>query len=241
MRAGPLTSTVGAALSNVVLSTVLLAAAALVASGCVKHVEPYKPKSRPYELPVPMDTAPSPLSTGSLWVENGPASYWSSDLRAARPNDVLTIHIDELHSASGDAETQTSRDTAHSAQIGALLGIVNAGANEDLINALTKSTFSGGGKTGRSGRVTATVPAMVRKVLPNGALYVEGHRVVLINKEEQHFYISGVVRPEDIDTSNTVRSSRLADAQIEITGRGVVSEKNSPGWLSRILDYVWPF
>ena len=79
------------------------------------------------------------------------------------------------------------------------------------------------------------------KVLGNGALYVEGHRVVLVNKEEQHFYISGVVRPEDIDTANVVRSSRIADAQIEITGRGAVSEKNSPGWLSRVLDYVWPF
>lgn len=215
-------------------------AAALALPACVKHVEPYKPKLRPYSLPVPMDMAPAPASSGSLWLENGPASYWSSDLRAARPNDVLTIEIDELHSAVGDAATQLQRDSAHSAQIEALLGVVNAG-NGDLVNALTRSTFNGGGQTQRSGKVSATVPAMVRKVLGNGALYVEGHRVVLVNKEEQHFYISGVIRPEDIDTANVVRSSRMADAQIEITGRGAVSEKNSPGWLARTLDYVWPF
>ena len=213
----------------------------VLSASCVKHVEPYKPKTRPYDLPVPMDTAPAPASTGSLWLENGPASYWSSDLRAARPNDVLTIEIDELHKAAGDAGTALQKDSSHQAKISALLGMVDAGANEDMVNALTRKTFNGGGKTQRSGAVSATVPAMVRKVLANGALYVEGHRVVLVNKEEQHFYISGVVRPEDIQTENVVKSSRIADAQIEITGRGTVSERSSPGWLSRVLDHVWPF
>ena len=188
----------------------------VLSASCVKHVEPYKPKTRPYDLPVPMDTAPAPASTGSLWLENGPASYWSSDLRAARPNDVLTIEIDELHKAAGDAGTALQKDSSHQAKISALLGMVDAGANEDMVNALTRKTFNGGGKTQRSGAVSATVPAMVRKV-------------------------SGVVRPEDINTENIVRSSRMADAQIEITGRGTVSEANGPGWLSRILDYVWPF
>ena len=223
------------------LPIVVVAASLLLAAGCVKHIEPYKPKARSYGLPVPMGTAPAPANSGSLWVENGPASYWSSDLRAARPNDVLTIEIDELHSATGDAETKVRKDTVHQAQVNALVGMVDAGLSEDLVAALTKTSFAGGGSTERSGRVTATVPAMVRQVLPNGALFVEGHRVVLVNKEEQHFYISGVVRPEDIQTENVVKSSRIADAQIEITGRGTVSERSSPGWLSRVLDHVWPF
>ena len=75
---------------------------------------------------------------------------------------------------------------------------------------------------------------MVRQVLPNGALFIEGHRVVLVNEEEHHFYIGGVIRPEDID-GHQVQSSRIADAQIEFTGRGSLSATTSKGWLSSIL------
>jgi flagellar L-ring protein precursor FlgH len=82
---------------------------------------------------------------------------------------------------------------------------------------------------------------MVRKRFANGTMFVEGHRVVLINQEEHHFYISGVIRPEDIDGTGTVPSSRMADAQIEFVGRGNLTTGTSQGWLSRFLNFVWPF
>jgi flagellar L-ring protein FlgH len=77
--------------------------------------------------------------------------------------------------------------------------------------------------------------------LPNGNLFVEGHRVVLVNNEEHHFYISGVVRPIDIDQENSVKSSMIADAEIEFTGRGVLSDNQQQGWLSRYFGWMWPF
>ena len=104
-----------------------------------------------------------------------------------------------------------------------------------------KSNFKGAGRTTRNDRLRATVPAMVRRVLPNGDLFIEGHRVVLVNDEEHHFYISGVIRPDDIDGQGQVLSSRMADAQIEFTGRGDLTRGASKGWLSSILDVVWPF
>jgi len=220
------------------------ALALLLTTDCVKHIEPYVPKRRSYDVPVPMAEATT-AATGSLWVDDGPAAFWTSDLRAARPNDTLTIQIDEFSSATGGAETELKREAEVGANVEALAGLMEAlrgaDATTDLVKAVTKNEFEGKGQTSRSGRVVATVPAMVRKVLPNGHLFVEGHRVLLINQEEQHFYISGVVRPQDVDTANQVKSSRIADAQIEITGRGVVSEKNGPGWLARVLDFVWPF
>jgi flagellar L-ring protein precursor FlgH len=82
---------------------------------------------------------------------------------------------------------------------------------------------------------------MVRQVLPNGSMFVEGHRVVLVNNEEHHFYISGVIRPEDIDGTGMVPSSKMADAQIEFVGRGDLTSGTSKGWLSRALDFIWPF
>jgi len=77
--------------------------------------------------------------------------------------------------------------------------------------------------------------------LSNGNLFIEGHRVVLVNDEEHHFYISGVIRPVDIQSDNSVESGVIADAEIEFTGRGVITDKQSPGWLNRTMDYVSPF
>jgi flagellar L-ring protein FlgH len=85
------------------------------------------------------------------------------------------------------------------------------------------------------------VPALVRKVLPNGNLFVEGHRVVLVNNEEQHFYISGVVRPIDIDQENSVKSSMIADAEIEFVGSGDLTDNQKQGWLSRYFGWIWPW
>jgi flagellar L-ring protein precursor FlgH len=81
----------------------------------------------------------------------------------------------------------------------------------------------------------------VKKTFPNGNLFIEGHRVILVKNEEHHFYISGVIRAVDIEGDNSVASALVADAEIEFTGRGVISDKQSPGWLNRTLDYVTPF
>ena len=87
----------------------------------------------------------------------------------------------------------------------------------------------------------ATVPALVREVLPSGNLFIEGHRVVLVNNEEHHFYISGLVRPVDIKGDNSVFSSLIADAEIEFTGRGVITDRQQPPWLQKGLDLGRPF
>jgi flagellar L-ring protein precursor FlgH len=104
-----------------------------------------------------------------------------------------------------------------------------------------ESSFQGGGSTNRSERLVATVATVVKKVLPNGNLFVEGHRVVLVNQEEQHLYVSGVVRPIDIDQENSIVSSRIAEAQIEFVGRGVVSDNQNQGVVGRFLHFLWPF
>jgi flagellar L-ring protein precursor FlgH len=109
------------------------------------------------------------------------------------------------------------------------------------LNTSSDSSFHGEGSTGRTERLTATVPATVKKVLPNGNLFIEGHRVVLVNSEEQHFYISGVVRPIDIDQDNSVKSSMVAEAEIEFTGRGVLTDNQKQGFLQKMLGWIWPF
>ena len=109
------------------------------------------------------------------------------------------------------------------------------------LTTLADTSFLANGSTARTERLTATVPATVRKVLPNGNLFIEGHRAVLVNSEEQHFYISGVVRPIDIDQDNSVKSSMVAEAEIEFTGQGVLSDNQKQGFLQKLLGWIWPF
>jgi flagellar L-ring protein precursor FlgH len=215
------------------------------ASACAPaHVGSYTPKRRVYELPEAAKATDESASAGSLWHEGRPASMLFTDARALHINDLVVIKIEEVADARRSANTDIDRNSASSADISAFLGAlakVNGGKDAINIGGSSKASFNSEGKTGRSEYLTATVPAVVRKVLPNGNLFIEGHRVILVNAEEQHFYISGVVRPIDIDQENSVKSSMVADAEIEFVGRGVLTDNQKQGWLSRFLGWVWPF
>ncbi|MGB2689211.1 MAG: flagellar basal body L-ring protein FlgH, partial [Desulfobacterales bacterium] len=89
--------------------------------------------------------------------------------------------------------------------------------------------------------VKAYITAVVRKVLFNGNLYISGQREIRVNHETQYITLSGVVRPNDITSSNEVSSTYVADARIAYSGNGPVSDKQRVGWLGRVLNYVWPF
>lgn len=220
---------------------------AFFATGCVSHIKPYKPKRRTYELPVAQPAA-MPQSSGSIFNSNSIASRLMTDPRAQQINDLVIIKIDERASAQRDTSTEIDREDSYNSQITSFLGLLKDLEKDNpnfdgsaAINFIHQNSFKGEGSTTRNDRFEATVPAMVRKVLPNGSMFVEGHRVVLVNNEEHHFYISGVIRPEDIDGSGAVSSSKMADAQIEFVGRGDLTQGTSKGWFSRALDAIWPF
>ena len=83
--------------------------------------------------------------------------------------------------------------------------------------------------------------ALVVKVLPNDNLYINGKREIKVNNETQYITLSGIVRPEDISPLNEISSTFVADAKITYSGIGPLADKQKPGWLGRIIDYVWPF
>jgi flagellar L-ring protein precursor FlgH len=225
------------------------AALALLLGACgPAHIAEYQPKRREYKLPAPSRAEDQPLSAGSLWKDGRPASLLFTDARALRVNDLVVIKIEEVADARRSADTNLGRSSESSAQVDAFLGLLQKLRALDpqldtnlKVAGQSKSAFKGEGKTGRSEYLTATVPAVVTQVLPNGNLFIEGHRVILVNAEEQHFYISGVVRPIDIDQENSVKSAMVADAQIEFVGRGVLTDNQRQGWLSRFLGWIWPF
>jgi len=212
---------------------------ALALAGCgAAHIGGYKPKQR--AVPVPETAAPGAEagSAGSLWRDGLAASNLYTDARALRENDLVVVKVEEIADAKRSADTDLTHLSQTEASITAFL---QATQQSYGVTGKNNSTFHGNGATARTERLTATVPAVVKKVLPNGNLFIEGHRVVLVNAEEQHFYISGVVRPIDIDQENSVKSSVVAEAEVEFTGAGVLTDNQRQGWLARFFTWIWPF
>jgi flagellar L-ring protein precursor FlgH len=168
------------------------------------------------------------------------------DRKAHLVQDVVTIRIVEAASASGEATTATDRDSSVSGTLEAVFGLEKT-LQKNGINpaAVVKgglgNSFDGSGATSRKNSLQATITAVVREVFPNGNLYIEGKKEVIINNERQYIIVSGVIRPEDIGPDNSISSDLIADARIEYSGRGILAEKQRPGWFGRVLDVVWPF
>lgn len=228
------------------LALLLLAATATPACG-PRHVAPFTPRKRVYEPGqyAQQDPAARP-SNGSLY-SDAVAGYLE-DTRAVRVGDFVVIRIDESADAQGASTTSLNRDSSGDSGVTALLGVVPALKRayptmdpEKLLEFASKSSFKGDGTTARKGQLTANIAVRVERRMPNGDLFLEGTKVVLINNEEYHLYISGLVRPADIAADNSVASSRLADAQVEFTGRGDLADQNRKGFFARMLDSLNPF
>ena len=221
-----------------------LALLALFAIGCTTHIAPYRPKHR--KLDMGEFGQRNRAANGSLYAEGAPGLF--EDAIASRIGDILVIKIDEKDLASHQADTKLDKSDATSYGMPAGFGIVAAlqkkypGMDPAKMFATTsEQKFSGNGAVQRQGQVTATLPVRVKQVLPSGDLFVEGTKVVMVGHEEHHIYVSGIVRRIDIADDDTVPSSRIAEAEIEYTGRGDISDTQRRGWLGRVLGKVWPF
>lgn len=193
-----------------------------------------------------LEPAKPNYSTGSLWQDASVGL--AEDLKARRKGDILTILIVEQASASKQATTGTSRKTNISAGVPNLLGletnmtgIRNWMDLSNLIKANSESSFDGTGSTTRKENLSATITAKVVEVLPNGNYLISGRRNVKVNNEDQLILVEGTVRPRDISPDNVISSGQVADARITYTGKGIVSDQTSPGWLTNIFNKVWPF
>jgi flagellar L-ring protein precursor FlgH len=171
---------------------------------------------------------------GSLWVQSAVDPL--RDRTASKEGDVITILISEVSSASYTAQTTTAKNDS----AGILKGLGPILAN--IIPALgigANSNTSGSGATSQTGAFTATMTAVVKKVFPNGTMYIEGFRDIVTNKDTQTIRISGIVRREDVRPDNTVLSSNIANAQIKASGKGQINDRQRRGLLVRLLDWLF--
>lgn len=182
---------------------------------------------------------------GSLWIGDAASMY--EDSKAVRVGDTVIVDIVENASSSMDVNTETGRKTEMDIGLPTinLLGdktIFGAAPGQTkLLGTDFTNSFEGEAKSDRSGQVTASIAARITEVLPNGNLSVFGRRAMKVDNEVQYITVSGVVRPQDISASNRVRSTYLADSRIEYYGKGVLADKQKPGWGTRIIDNLWPW
>jgi len=213
--------------------------------GCATTRPDLAPSEQPIFTPVPPKAAPA---RGSIWPGESAANMLFADKKARYINDIVTVIIDETSQGTNNAATNTSRTADSSAGIDAFLGLDhsilsrNAGMGSKIeIGGSSSSNLKGTGNTTRGGQLEGTITARVIRVLDSGNLVIEGRRQLTVNNEDQYIIITGVIRPEDITTDNTIASRYIADARIVYTGKGIINDKMRAGWATRIVDWVWPF
>jgi flagellar L-ring protein FlgH len=232
---------------------VLLFCVFLLLIGCAPQMKTrFTPQPSPEEMgkaveqvrrvSVPLRTT-TPSSVGSLWPQDNQVFFYR-DRKALQVGDSLTIRIVETAEASNGADTNSARKSAINGKLNALLGLQGVLAKSELSNlvdASSSNSHAGTGLTSRQGRLTASITAVVKDVLPNGNLIVQGNRTVLVNHEEQFMTLTGMVRPEDVGRDNVILSTQVADARIAFGGIGVVSDKQRTGWGTWVFDWLFPF
>jgi flagellar L-ring protein precursor FlgH len=180
---------------------------------------------------------------GSLWSPAARFSDLAADNRSRRVDDIVTILVQESASAVSTGQSKTSRASSANSSITALAGTLNpGGALANLANLGSTTTLDGSGTTSRNTTLTTTVSARVTHVLVNGNLVIEGTKKTNVNSENQTITVRGVIRPIDLDTTNSVSSARIAQMEIQVDGKGIVNDAiHRPNILYRILLGLLPF
>src|SRR5579872_5223940 len=182
-------------------------------------------------------------SPGAIWSPAATFADLGRDVRASQVNDLVTIVVAESTSAVASGTTKTQRQSSYQNSITALAKATNpTGALANLANMSSNMQLNGTGTTSRQTSITTTMSARVSAVLPNGYLVVEGTRQINVNSEHQTITVRGVVRPADLAPDNSVPSSRLAQMDIQLDGKGVVGDAiKRPFILYRLLMGLLPF
>lgn len=200
---------------------------------------------RAINMPMPVQKLRTRHSA-SLWSQ-GSGTFFG-DNRAANVGDIVTVHIDISDKAKIDNSTSIGRSSSEDFGIDAFGGIVKSIAgvvpNMDaatLVGFGNTSKSSGNGSVNRNEVLSLKVAAIIIQKLPNGNLVIEGKQEVRVNFEVRELIITGIVRPSDISSDNTIDSSRIAEARISYGGRGHISNMQQARYGKQVLDVLLPF
>ena len=201
------------------------------------------------QIPMPVTAMPNrtmaPRTSNSLWNANSPTFF--GDPRAARVGDILTVNIDISDRAQLSNSTNRSRTSAEDSDLTQLFGIDLTGFFNDNIDQTSLGSFGstssleGDGSVNRNETISLTVAALVTQVLPNGNLVIAGRQEVRVNNEVRELLISGIARPEDVGSDNTISHTQIAEARISYGGRGHLTDVQRPSYGQELYNILMPF
>lgn len=208
-------------------------------AGCANMLPVHDNKE--FETTAPSEAEAAPAD-GSIYHDVHSLELFS-DPRAHRVGDILTVVLLESTQASKKATTTTSKSDKVAIDAPTILG-QGLTLNGKTANITTNGqrSFNGDGSSSQSNQLTGAITVTVAQRLSNGNLLVRGEKMLSINQGQELVRISGIVRPQDIGSDNTIASTRVANAHIGYSGRGSLADANTQGWLSRFFSSKWmPF
>jgi len=180
-------------------------------------------------------------SAQSLWKDDGPRASLISDNVARKQGDILTIIVQESQTVNDKQEVKLEKESDLNS------ALTSFNIKENMWNPLpdmkqtTTSDFEGKADYKKEGRFEARISATVIDTLPNGNLVIEGRRHIYMDNEEKTIKVTGVVRPLDITTENTIASEKVSDARVSYDGEGELSRSTERSWFDSFLSIIWPF
>ena len=205
------------------------------------------PDYRPVSLPMPTPQY-AQENANSLW-RPGARAFFKDD-RAKEIGDILTVNLALNDSASLANNTKRNRTDRETADVTNLLGFETKFAKNNLPAGFSPTAAANFGNThatdgtgtlNRSETVSLTFAAVVTQILPNGSMVILGRQEVLVNSEIRELEVSGVVRPGDIDATNTITHDKIAEMRVAYGGRGTLSSLQQPRWGTQLWDILFPF
>jgi flagellar L-ring protein precursor FlgH len=202
-----------------------------------------RPGYKPVQMPMPA-AQPASYNPNSLW-RNGSRAFFK-DQRAHQIGDILTVKVNITDKANIANETQRSRDTKEDSGVDNFFGknvlpITRSALPTRIFTADSTSSSDGKGSVNRQEALQTNVAGVVTQLLPNGNLVIEGRQEIRVNFEIRELIVAGVVRPEDIESDNTIDSSKIAQARIAYGGRGQLTDVQQPRYGQQVLDVILPF
>jgi flagellar L-ring protein precursor FlgH len=180
---------------------------------------------------------------GSIWTDSGRLTRMTTDVRAMRPHDLISVVVSESLAASTDGTVKNSRASNASSSISALMGTLHAGnALQNLINQTSAAGLNAQGTSATNSSLSTTFGGQVIEVLPNGMLVVEAARQVEFSQQTQTIVLRGLVRPEDISQQNQVLSTAISSLELEVRGKGLINDyTHRQNALVRLLQKILIF
>ena len=203
-----------------------------------------QPGYKPVQMPMPTPQ-PASYNPNSLW-RNGSRAFFK-DQRAMQVGDIMTVKVKFTDNAKIENGTKRSRDSKEDSGITDFAGskLLTGSAAQVLpgkiLSADSTASTDNKGTVNRQEALLTNVAAVVTQVLPNGNLVVEGKQEIRVNFEIRELVVAGVVRPEDIESDNTIDSTKIAQARIAYGGRGQITDVQQPRYGQQVMDVLLPF